>query len=301
MGAAAGATLAAPLQNARATGPPLVSPDAVGVLVDTTLCIGCRKCEQACAERHNLPDRAFEDMTVLDIPRRPDAGAYTVVNRYYPENETSGPDKGVPTFVKFQCMHCLDPACASACVTGALSKQKDGPVIYDPNKCIGCRYCMLACPFQIPAYQYDRALVPRVMKCTFCFEYITRLPRNEGGVPACARICPMEVMTYGKRSELLELARWKIKNKPGRYMDHIFGEHEVGGTSWLYLAAHPLEKLGFPRLGTEAPPRLTEGIQHAVFQGFAPPILFFGLLGGFMWLTGRKNKTEKTKEKEESA
>jgi formate dehydrogenase iron-sulfur subunit len=297
-GVTASTMLGRPLKNAWA-GQPDVAPDAVGVLVDTTLCIGCRKCEQACAERHELPDRSFEDMTVLDEPRRPDEGAYTVVNKYYPENEVSEGGGRPHTFVKFQCMHCLDPACASACITGALSQQKNGSVTYNVSKCIGCRYCMMACPFQIPTFEYDRALVPRVRKCTFCFEYITKLPRDKGGLPACAEVCPMEVMSFGKRSDLLELARWKIKNNPGKYLDYIFGEHEVGGTSWMYLAADPFEKLGFPALGTKAPPRLTEAIQHGIFQGFAPPLIFFGILGGVMWLTGRKNKADKkTPEKE---
>jgi hypothetical protein len=111
----------------------------------------------------------------------------------------------------------------------------------------------------------------------------------------------MEVMSFGKRSDLLELARWKIKNNPGKYLDHIFGEHEVGGTSWLYLAADPLEKLGFPKLGTKAPPRLTEAIQHGVFQGFAPPLIFFCILGGFMWLTGRKKNTQEMNPDKEGA
>jgi formate dehydrogenase iron-sulfur subunit len=298
-GTAFGSALVGKAGRADAAGPPAVSRDAVGVLVDTRLCIGCRKCEQACAERHKLPDRTFEDMTVLDQPRRPDAGAYTVVNRYQAEKEPFGASEVSPVFVKFQCMHCLDPACASACPASALTKRKSGPVIYDVNKCIGCRYCMIACPFQIPTYEYDRALAPRMMKCTFCFEYISKLPREKGGVPACAEICPMEVMTYGKRSDLLELARWKIKNSPGKYLDHIFGEHEVGGTSWLYLASRSFDQLGFPKLGETAPPRLTETIQHGVFQGFASPLFFFGILGGFMWLTGRKNKMKKAKQEKE--
>jgi hypothetical protein len=98
----------------------------------------------------------------------------------------------------------------------------------------------------------------------------------------------------------LELARWKIKNNPRKYVDHVFGEHEVGGTSWMYLASDPLEKLGYPKLGRKAAPRLTEAIQHGVFQGFAGPLLLFGTLGGFMWLTGRKGKAHSGKPDKES-
>jgi Fe-S-cluster-containing dehydrogenase component len=265
-----------------------ISQDVLGVLVDTTLCIGCRKCEQACAERHGLPDRKFEDASVLNEQRRPDEGAYTVINKFGTEGHFSG-DR---TFVKYQCMHCIDPACASACITGALTKHVNGPVIYDSSKCIGCRYCMISCPFQIPAYEYDKPLLPRVRKCTFCFEYITKKSRSEGGVPACARVCPMEVMTFGKRSELLEIAKWKIKKYPGRYVNHIYGEHEVGGTSWMYMASQPFETLGFPKLDSKPPPRLTEAIQHGIFQGFIPPILLFLILGGVMKFTNRRSKKE---------
>jgi hypothetical protein len=153
---------------------------------------------------------------------------------------------------------------------------------------------MISCPFQIPAYEYDQPLLPRVRKCTFCFEYITKKSRSEGGVPACARVCPMEVMTFGKRSGLIELAKWKIKKYPGRYVDHIYGEHEVGGTSWMYLTSQPFEGLGFPKLDSKPPPRLTEAIQHGIFQGFIPPILLFLILGGVMKYTNRRTKKENT-------
>ncbi len=257
--------------------------DTYACLVDTTLCVGCRKCEQACNERHKLPkpDLSFEELAVLESPRRPDEKSYTVVNKYYPLNIGSLTWRERPTFVKFQCMHCVDPSCASACIVGALQKQPDGPVTYDVKKCIGCRYCMVACPFQIPAYEYSEPLTPRVMKCTFCFEYL-----KEGGLPACAQVCPREVMTFGKREELLRLARWKIKSNPGKYVDHIYGEKEVGGTSWLYLASEPFENIGFPKLGTKAPPRLTEGIQHGLYRYLAAPLALYALLGGVMWATG---------------
>ncbi len=272
-------------EKAEASSPDAESanPDTYGCLVDTTLCVGCRKCEQACNERHGLPEPAesFEEKTVLENPRRPDETSYTVVNKYYPKHIGTLTWRKRPSFVKFQCMHCNDPSCASACIVGALHKEPDGPVTYDVSKCIGCRYCMIACPFQIPAYEYNNALTPHVRKCTFCFEYV-----KKGGLPACAQVCPREVMTFGRRPDLLELARWKMKNNPGKYVDHIYGEHEVGGTSWLYLASEPFESIGFPKLGTAAPPRLTEAIQHGIFRYMAAPVGLYLLLGGIMWGTG---------------
>ena len=177
------------------------------------------------------PEQSFEDYTVLDKKRRPDEKTYTVVNRY-----TSGQiderDQLIPTFVKLQCMHCQDPACASACIVGALSKKENGTVHYDVSKCIGCRYCMVACPFEIPAYEYHDPITPRVMKCTFCYERV----QSENKLPGCAEICPVEAITFGRRSDLLAVARQRIKKNPGQYIDHVYGEKEVGGTSWMYLS-----------------------------------------------------------------
>jgi Fe-S-cluster-containing dehydrogenase component len=255
----------------------------LGCLVDTTLCVGCRKCEQACNERHHLPkpEESFEELTVLENERRMDETTYTVVNKYYPKNIGTLTWRQRPTYVKLQCMHCSDPSCVSACIVGALSKEENGAIVYDAKKCIGCRYCMVACPFQVPAYEYNNALTPMVRKCTFCFDYI-----QKGGLPACAQVCPREAIIFGNKQKLLDLARWKIKHNPGKYVDHIYGEHEVGGTSWLYLASEPFETIGFPKLGVKAPPRLTESIQHGLFQYFAAPIGLYAVLGGIMWFTG---------------
>ena len=146
--------------------------DAVGCLVDTTLCVGCRKCEEACNTRHRLPAPAesFEEMTVLEKERRMDETTYTVVNKYYPKNIGTLTWRQRPTFVKFQCMHCSDPSCVSACIVGALTKQDNGAVIYDANKCIGCRYCMVACPFQVPAYEYGQPVDPAGEKVHFLLQ-----------------------------------------------------------------------------------------------------------------------------------
>lgn len=270
-------------------------PDAYGCLVDLTRCVGCRKCEQACNRVNELPppERSFENPTVLNRKRRPDEKAYTVVNRYFP-GKLSPQNELVPTYVKIQCMHCQDPACASACIVGALTKKADGSVHYDASKCIGCRYCMVACPFEIPAYEYHDPIMPRVMKCTFCHERIAQ----EDGLPGCAEICPVEAITFGKRSTLQEVARKRIRDNPAEYIDHIYGEHEVGGTSWMYLSGAPFDKLGFIRVPDQPTPTLSESIQHTLFSYLWSPILLFGLLSGVMW-TSHKNGATPPEDKGE--
>jgi len=257
---------------------------SLGVLVDTTLCVGCRACELACNEINvDLPIRPegyFKDTSVFERRRRMDASAFTVVNRYQPE------PSGAPVYVKFQCMHCLNAACVSACLVSALTRDATGAVVYDENKCIGCRYCMAACPFQVPAYEYTSVLTPRVRKCTFCFN--TRLANGE--IPACVAACPMRVMSFGLRDDLITLGRERIRKNPGRYVQHIYGEQEAGGTAWMYLTPVPFEQLDLPRLGYHPLPGYTEPIQHALFKWFLPPLGLFAALAGAMWYNKRKTK-----------
>lgn len=261
----------------------LLSDNRMGVLLDTTVCIGCRRCEYACKIAHDLPGGpmdSYNDRSVFNQQRRPDSRALTVVNEFeIPHNA------GTYVNVKVQCMHCDYPACVSACIVGAFSKQENGAVIWDTDKCIGCRYCMVACPFQVPAFEYDKALQPEIRKCDFCYERT-----RTGKIPACVEICPMEAMTYGKRYELIELARKRIKENPGKYIDHIYGEHEIGGTSWLYLASKDFHELNFPELATNPAPGASESLQHAIFKYFIPPLSLFALLGTIMWIG--KNKAE---------
>jgi Fe-S-cluster-containing dehydrogenase component len=227
----------------------------------------------------------FDDLTVLDRKRRPDENAFTVVNRYYPGRRDER-DQLVPTFVKVQCMHCQDPACASACIVGALTKKENGAVHYDVSKCIGCRYCMVACPFEIPAYEYRDPITPRVMKCTFCHERVEK----EGKRPGCAEICPVEAITFGRRSTLLNIAKKRIKTDPAIYVDHIYGEREAGGTSWLYLSGVPFERVGFIQVPHRPLTQLAESIQSSLFSYLWSPIVLFGMLGGIMW--GFRNRND---------
>ncbi|MFC2171412.1 4Fe-4S dicluster domain-containing protein [Acidobacteriota bacterium] len=281
---AAGAASVVKPHQANAEKPSAPSSEGISCLVDTTLCIGCRKCEEACNKANSLPapEKSFRDKSVFLSPRRPNADAFTVVNRY-PGSPTPYKAHLKETFVKDQCFHCLDPACVSACIVGALMKSPQGPVLYDADKCIGCRYCMVACPFQIPAYEYDEAVAPQVRKCSFCIQRL-----EEGKIPACAAACPNEAILFGKRSELLQLAHERIRENPCCYVDHVYGEHEAGGTSWLYLAGQPFEKLGFLPIGDCALPRLTEAIQHGIFRYGLPPVALYGALGGVMWIVNRK-------------
>ena len=280
-----GGTLGLRSKTIQAARKPKTPSDPYGCMVDLTACVGCRKCEQACNQVNELPPPqvSFDDLRVLERKRRPSTAAYTVVNRYY-TGKLDERNLLIPTFVKVQCMHCQDPACVSACIVGALTKKENGAVHYDASKCMGCRYCMVACPFQIPAYDYHDPLTPQMRKSTFCYDRIIK----RGGKPACAAICPVEAISFGKRRQIIQVARQRIKNDPGRYLNRIYGEYEVGGTSWLYLSGKPFEKLGFLDLPTRPMPHLTETIQHGLFKYLWAPLSLFAILGGFMFTFSRE-------------
>lgn len=274
---AAGATAALPkaaVAGAKKFGP---HPDTQAVLFDATRCIGCRKCELACNEVNELPapDKPFDDLSVMDTKRRTDEKTYTVVNKYEGANGS--------VFRKMQCNHCLEPACASACFVRAFKKEPNGAVTYDASVCVGCRYCMVACPFEIPAYEYDEPITPRVMKCTLCHPRLL-----EGKLPGCVERCPKEALTFGPREEIIKIARARINKYPGRYVDHVYGEHEMGGTSWMYISGESFSDIGLREdLGTASAPELTAGALAAVpmVVGLWPV-----LLGGIWAVSQRKDK-----------
>jgi Fe-S-cluster-containing dehydrogenase component len=230
----------------------------VGVLVDTTRCIGCRSCELACSREHGMYEPDLENDEALESTRPTSEVQWTVVNRH---QTTQG-----EVFVKTQCMHCWQPACAAACLTNAMYKTPEGPVIWRSDKCMGCRFCMISCPFNMPKFEYHD-WNPRIQKCTLCFERLA-----EGKKPACVEACPTDALMFGSKRDLMEVARVRIYNHPDDYVHEIYGEHIVGGTGWLYLSAVPFAELGLPTdLDTRPYPEFTRDFLYGV------PLVLFGL------------------------
>jgi formate dehydrogenase iron-sulfur subunit len=249
-----------------------------GVLYDGNRCIGCRSCQVACKSWNENPAEETTNKGEYDNPPRLSASTFTMMR--FREVEYEG--KFHWAFAKTQCMHCLHPACEGACPVGALKRNKEtGAVVYDDGRCFGCRYCMVACPFGIPTFQWDEQL-PWIRKCTFCSG------RLDGGLePACVTACPTGALQLGEREYLIAEAHARISNSNGKYVDHVYGEKEAGGTSWLYISPVPFEDLGFPALGEEAP---TEN-PHIAMRTL--PYYVAGvtvLMAGFYWLTKRKQK-----------
>ena len=257
-----------------------------GVLHDTTLCVGCRSCEVACKEVNQLPATRVPagDKAVFQKHRRVTHEALTVVNRY---QRASGDQPAV--FRKLQCMHCNEPCCASVCLVHAFEKTPEGPVLYDPDVCIGCRYCVMACPYYALSYEYDDPVTPRVQRCTMCYPRI-----KESKNPGCADACPTGAVTFGRRADLIKIARERFRKTPERYIDHIFGEHEFGGTSWLVLAGVPFKKLD---LHENAPHTSLPEIGTS-FLSVVPLVvtIYPGLLAGFYAFSKRKERLSKQQQ-----
>ncbi|MDZ7290251.1 MAG: 4Fe-4S dicluster domain-containing protein [candidate division KSB1 bacterium] len=244
---------------------------SVGILTDLTKCIGCQLCVWACKEINELPRD--------DGAKKLSATTWTTIERRNGVN------------IRRQCLHCLDPTCVSVCPVAALEKTKDGPVIYHEERCMGCRYCIMACPFEIPKYEWDSVL-PKVQKCILCYE--KRLAK--GQQPACTSVCPTGATLFGNRDELIALARRRIEDNPGRYVDHIYGLREAGGTSVLYLSDVPFEQLGFKYAKADvAYPKLTWQVLRQI-----PNVVSVGgvLMFGIWWIINRRVTLEKVRNGE---
>ncbi len=277
--AAAGMTVLPATVEAREKVEP--RPDAKGLLYDATRCIGCKSCVVACKEANHLPaDTTTFGGGLYDAPAGLNQYTKNVIQLYREGDEYS--------FVKKQCMHCVDPGCVNACMLGAMHKGEYGIVSWNPDRCVGCRYCEVACPFEVPKFEWSSA-APKIVKCELCRDRIA-----EGKEPACSEVCPRQAVIYGSRDELLQDARNRLKDSPDKYVPKIYGETELGGTQVLYLSHIPFEDLGFRFQDEASAPNLQQTVQSGIYQGFVAPIALYAVLGAVMFRNRRKTESEST-------
>ncbi|MDP1570854.1 MAG: hydrogenase 2 operon protein HybA [Vicinamibacterales bacterium] len=243
--------------------------DAVGMLYDTTLCIGCKACVVACADANDRErDTAWSEgkwQAPVDLNQH----TRNIIKLY-----VDGPTR---SFVKQQCMHCIDPACVNACMLGSLQKREFGIVTYEASLCTGCRYCQMACPYNIPKFEWTKAFNPKISKCELCNHRLA-----EGKEPACCEVCPREAVIYGTRADLLAEAHRRLEAHPDRYVPKVYGEFDAGGTQVLYLSHVPFEQIGLPDIGPRSVPETQRSLQHGIYQWFAAPVALYGVLAAVM-------------------
>ncbi len=309
--AGTGLLLAAGENPAYARPEKMMPPGAVGMLYDSTICIGCRACQAACKRYNDMPpENTFRppDMTdaIWDNPADLSSKTLNIIKLY---RNGTGEEKNQEingyAFIKRNCMHCVDPACVSACPVSALKKDPvNGVVSYNKNACIGCRYCQAACGFNIPKFEFDKAF-PQIRKCQFCNHRFA-----EGKYSACCEFCPTGAAIFGPAKDLLEEAkkrltlrpgdyyeypvskidsRSKLKQKVAKYVGRIYGEKEGGGTQYMILAGVPFDKLGLPMLADEAEAKRSETLQHTIYYKMVMPVT---LLGGLLYAVYRHTNKE---------
>ena len=246
--------------------------EELGMLYDATKCVGCKACMAACKRVNTLSgalafEKAdFDEDGLWDAPADLSGNTRTIIKL--------ARDAEGWSYMKHSCMHCQKPSCVSACPVKAMTKDPvTGAVEYQKDVCIGCRYCQIACPFNIPKFQWDKAM-PQIVKCDLC--QTTNL--RDKGISACAEACPTGALIFGKRGDLLAQAKTRLQEKPDKYIHHIYGEHEVGGTNVLLLAGVGFDVLGLPRLGSSSSAEFSEKIQHTIYKGLIAPLALFASL-----------------------
>ena len=289
-------------------------PDALGILYDSTLCVGCNACMAACKTANSMEPESQDALPIYDNPQDLSASTLNIIKRY---SSGTGEHKDQVedgyAFIKRQCLHCVDPSCVTACPVSALTKDRHtGIVSYNKDACIGCRYCQVACPFNIPKFQWDDPY-PEIVKCQLCSHLIAK-----GGISACCSVCPTGASLFGPVAKLQEETRRRLQMKPGkryqfpvssidsgkwhefeapRYMRHVYGQEELGGTQVMYMSAVPFEKFGLPSFPKESFVSMASGIQYAIYKGMVYPLV---VLAGLIFMAN-KNKNSEEAEKPASA
>lgn len=275
---------------------------AVGILYDATLCVGCQSCMVACKQANEMEVETGGGEPLWEAPKDLSSRTLNIIKRYQ-HGTGVVKDRGEDgySFVKRQCMHCLEPACVSACPVSALTKDPvNGIVSYNENACIGCRYCQVACPYNIPKFQWE-STTPKIVKCQLCRHLIAT-----GGISACCQVCPTGASLFGPVEELLAEAKRRLQMRVGqvydfpvaslgsgqvqshravRYLKHIYGENEAGGSQVLLLSGVDFTSLGLPELPERSFVEVADGIQYAIYKGMVYPLV---LLGGLIYIIRKR-------------
>ncbi|MEW8253077.1 MAG: hydrogenase 2 operon protein HybA [Candidatus Thiodiazotropha taylori] len=285
--------------------------DAIGMLFDSTLCIGCKACVSKCKEVNGMPATPLEDETYWDAARDLSHETLNVI-KVYQEGEASIKDAAENgyAFEKRSCMHCVDPGCVSVCPVTAMRRDpKTGIVTHHPDACIGCRTCMVGCPYNVPQFDYDNPF-GEIHKCQMCNQQgVARI--DQGEMTGCAEVCPTGATLFGSRKALLEEAKRRMTLKPGEtynyprgdvrepesrhekavpaYQNHIWGEKEAGGTNVLHISSIPFEKLGMPPLEERSYASISETVQHTIYSYMALPAV---ALAGLTYIVRRNTEDE---------
>lgn len=285
---AGGAAVAAAAGGAQAAAERQAPSDAVGMLYDATKCIGCKACVAECAKVNDLVPDTERSGGLWQMPTDLNTQTKNIIKLYVDA------DTGATSFIKRQCMHCIDPACVSGCPFNALQKGAKGIVAWDGTRCIGCRYCEVACPFEIPKFEWMK-FNPKIVKCELCRHLL-----EGGGQPGCTRVCPTGAVIFGPREALLADAKQRVAASPGAYHeDRVYGEHEAGGTQVLVLARVPFEKLGLPTLPRRAIPAGTRHGGGVLVKFVAFPIVLYGVFLGFFRRNWRVHEAEVARQRAE--
>jgi Fe-S-cluster-containing dehydrogenase component len=281
------APAAATVGAARASMPldkPKDSQEKVAMLYDTTLCTGCKACVSACSSVNGLePDTSISG-GIWQMPLDLNAKTKNIIKLH------ADKERHEYSFVKYQCMHCLDPACVAGCPFHSLHKSDWGTVQWDPYRCIGCRYCEVACPFLIPKFEWDR-FNPKIVKCEFCAHLL-----KDGRQPGCTQACPTGAVVFGTRGRLLQEAKSRIAARPGKYFENrVYGEKEAGGTQVFYLSHVDFEKIGLPKLGEGSIPAYATKWHHLLYKFMWAPLALYAFFASSV----KKNWKHHQQEMEE--
>ncbi len=281
-------------------------PDAVGILYDSTLCVGCNACMPACKRANNMQPDFTGDQEVWDNPQDLSSDTLNIIKKF---SNGTGEEKDSETdgyaFIKRQCLHCIDPSCVTACPVSALIKDEStGIVSYNKDACIGCRYCQVACPYNIPKFEWDSPY-PEIVKCQLCSHLV-----EKGGISACCSACPTGASLFGKVSDLIIETRRRLQMKSGKvydfpvsslnsgkfhqykaakYVHHVYGREELGGTQVMYMSAIKYEKFGLPAFPKESFVSMASGIQYAIYKGMVYPLV---VLAGLVFMVKKNKNTE---------